>query len=53
LRRKGTFSQLQIQENAIEARFMVEEIFNEILNGKDGEYIFKVQVLASMKPTGW
>jgi hypothetical protein len=32
---------------------MVEEIFNEILNSEDGDYIIKAQVLAIMKPTGW
>jgi hypothetical protein len=32
---------------------MVEEIFNEILNSHDGDSIFKAQVLAGMKPTGW
>jgi hypothetical protein len=32
---------------------MVEDIFNEILNSEDGDYIIKAQVLAIMKPTGW
>jgi len=32
---------------------MVEEIFNEILNSQDGDYIIQVQVLADMKPSGW
>lgn len=50
---KGELLTTQNQENAIEARFMVEEIFDEILNNKDGDYIFKVQVLAEMKPAGW
>lgn len=32
---------------------MDEEIFNEILDSQDGDYIIKAQVLALMKPTGW
>ena len=32
---------------------MIEEIFNEILDCEDGDYIIKAQVLALMKPTGW
>jgi hypothetical protein len=32
---------------------MTEEIFDEILNSADGDYVFKAQVLAGMKPTGW
>jgi hypothetical protein len=30
-----------------------EEIFNEILESEDGDYIIKAQVLADMKPAGW
>ena len=32
---------------------MIEEIFNEMLNCPDGDYILKVQLLAAMKPAGW
>jgi hypothetical protein len=32
---------------------MIEEIFNEILNSQDGNYILQVQVLAVIKPMGW
>ena len=32
---------------------MMEEIFNEILDSQDGDYIIKAQLLALMKPTGW
>jgi len=32
---------------------MMEEIFNEILDSQDGDYIIKAQLLAIMKPTGW
>jgi hypothetical protein len=32
---------------------MVEEIFKEILNSEDGDYIVQAQVLACMKPSGW
>ena len=32
---------------------MVEEIFKEILNSEDGDYIVQAQVLAYMKPSGW
>ncbi len=32
---------------------MIEEIFNEILDSEDGDYIIKAQVLAIMKPDGW
>jgi hypothetical protein len=32
---------------------MVEEIFNEILNSTDGDYVIQVQVLAVIKPSGW
>jgi hypothetical protein len=53
LRRKESFSQLKFDKNDIEVRLMVEEIFNEILNDPDGDYIVKVQVLAVMKPAGW
>jgi hypothetical protein len=31
----------------------MEEIFNEILDSQDGDYIIKAQLLAIMKPTGW
>jgi len=37
----------------VEAKYVVEKIFKEILNSKDGDYIFKAQVLAAMKPNGW
>jgi hypothetical protein len=47
LRRKESFSQKS------EAISVVEKIFREILNSKDGDYIFKAQVLAAMKPNGW
>jgi len=47
LRRKESFSQL------LKARFMVEEIIDDIINSEDGDYIFQAQVLAAMKPTGW
>ena len=32
---------------------MIEEIFDEILNSTDGDYIIGVQMLAIMKPYGW
>ncbi len=32
---------------------MDEEIFYEILSNQDGDYAFKAQILAGMKPTGW
>jgi hypothetical protein len=32
---------------------MIEELFNEILNSTDGDYVIKAQVLAIMKPSGW
>ena len=32
---------------------MIEEIFNEIINSQDDDYIIQAQVLAIMKPTGW
>jgi hypothetical protein len=32
---------------------MIEEIFNEILETQDGDYIIQAQVLALMKPAGW
>lgn len=32
---------------------MDEKIFNDILSSSDGDYVFKAQILASMKPTGW
>jgi hypothetical protein len=38
---------------AIEAGFMIEEIFNTILNSQDGDYIIQAYVLAGMKPAGW
>jgi hypothetical protein len=41
------------QQNDTEGRFMVEEIFNEILNSQDGDYTIHVQVLAILKPSGW
>ena len=49
---KGELLQLKSRV-AIEGRFMVEEIFNEILNSQEGHYIIQVQVLADMKPSGW
>jgi hypothetical protein len=39
------------QQNDIEERCMIEEIFNEILNSTDDDYVIKAQVL--MKPSGW
>jgi len=32
---------------------MIEEIFNELLDSPDGDYILNVQLLAIMKPAGW
>jgi hypothetical protein len=32
---------------------MVEEIFKKMLDNEDGDYVFKAQVLAAMKPNGW
>jgi hypothetical protein len=32
---------------------LFEEIFKEILESQDGDYILQAQVLADMKPTGW
>jgi hypothetical protein len=32
---------------------MTEEIFNELLNATDGDYIFQAEILAAMKPEGW
>jgi hypothetical protein len=32
---------------------MVEEIFDAILDSREGDYIIQAQVLAIMKPTGW
>jgi hypothetical protein len=32
---------------------MVEDIFTEILNSFDGDYVIKAQLLAAMKPIGW
>ena len=36
-----------------EAKQMDDEVFEAILNSSDGDYIFKAQMLADMKPTGW
>ena len=44
---------LLIRENDIEVRNMVDEIFNEILNDLDCDYIIKAQMLAVIKPAGW
>jgi hypothetical protein len=30
-----------------------EEIFQTILDAKDGDYVFQAQVLCGMKPLGW
>jgi len=49
LRRKESFKQLK----KIEREDMDEKIFYEILSCLDGDYVFKAQILASMKPTGW
>jgi hypothetical protein len=32
---------------------MDEEIFDAILSNSDGDYVFKAQMLADMKPAGW
>jgi hypothetical protein len=32
---------------------MDKKIFDTILDSFDGDYIFKAQTLAQMKPTGW
>ncbi len=32
---------------------MEKKIFDAILESPDGDYIFKAQTLADMKPTGW
>jgi hypothetical protein len=50
LRRK---EKLLTKKNTVEARFMNEEIFNEILNSQEGDYIIKAQVLTLIKPNGW
>jgi hypothetical protein len=50
---KGELLTTYNQQNNIEGRFIVKEIFNEILNSTGGDYIIKVQVLALMKPFGW
>jgi len=50
---KGELLTTYNQQNNNEGRFMVNEIFIEILNSTDGDYISKVQVLALMKPSGW
>jgi hypothetical protein len=50
---KGELLTTLNQENVIEARVMVEEIFTIILDSSEGDYIFKVQLLAVMKPAGW
>jgi hypothetical protein len=34
-------------------RIMLEEIFFEILNSSDGDYVIQAMVLAEMKPNGW
>ena len=36
-----------------EKQVMFEDIFNEILDSLDGDYINQVRILAIMKPTGW
>ena len=32
---------------------MLEEVFIEILNSLDGDYVIQAIVLAEMKPNGW
>jgi|PlaIllAssembly_1097288.scaffolds.fasta_scaffold2287190_2 hypothetical protein len=32
---------------------MVEEIFEEILDSSDGDYVIQAVVLSKMKPAGW
>jgi hypothetical protein len=32
---------------------MIEEIFNEILDSPDFEYIIQAQILSRIKPDGW
>jgi len=39
--------------NMIEAKDVIEEIFENLLNSEDGDYIFQAQILAAMKPDGW
>jgi len=50
LRRKESFSPKKI---LFEVSYMLEEIFNEILDSQDGDYVVIAQVLADMKPAGW
>jgi hypothetical protein len=50
LRRKESSSPKKI---VFEVSYMLEEIFNEILDSQDGDYVVIAQVLADMKPTGW
>jgi hypothetical protein len=50
---KGELLTKYNHENIVEARSMVEEIFNAILDSSEGDYILKVQLLAVMKPAGW
>ncbi len=42
-----------LTKNLFEVDYMLEEIFNEILDSQDGDYIVIAQVLADMKPAGW
>jgi hypothetical protein len=50
---KGELLTTYNQQTDIEERLMIEEIFNEILNSTDDDYIIKVKILAIMKPSGW
>jgi hypothetical protein len=36
-----------------EGRCMLEEIFDEILDSPDFDYIIKTQILIRIKPEGW
>jgi hypothetical protein len=36
-----------------EVKRMDDEVFEAILNSSDGDYVFKAQMLADMKPAGW
>ena len=36
-----------------EVSYMLEEIFNEILDSQDGDYVVIAKVLVDMKPNGW
>ncbi len=37
----------------IGAKDVIEEIFENLLNSEDGDYIFQAQILVAMKPDGW